>query len=143
MPEVDTAGLRALAEAARMWYPSDDHDGMDEVPWMDTEWWTASGLDERHARFIAAADPPTILALLDAAADAERKLAAVAEIAGDLWRASPCGCGHRADLHSNGTFDPPVCQGGLGLCSCGWSFYRIVETRLTAVLAPAEEESRG
>lgn len=57
--------LRALAEDAWMWFPAEDHDGMDEVPWMDAEWWSFVGLDGRHARFTEAANPTAVLALLD------------------------------------------------------------------------------
>jgi hypothetical protein len=65
-----------------------------------------------------------------AAADRERVEAVVA----DLWRVSPCGCGHRADLHTMGAMDAAVCTGGLGLCGCNWSFVRIAQARLRAAL---------
>lgn len=46
-----------LAEGARMWFPAEGHDGMEEVPWMDAEWWRSAGLDARHAAFFARHDP--------------------------------------------------------------------------------------
>lgn len=52
----------------------------------------------------------------------------------DCWRISPCGCGHRADLHT----DPqgnvmPSCAGGL-VCSCDWSHSRCVRVSIEAIL---------
>ena len=69
--DLDVTGLRALAEAAR------------------GPWWTAdavhqiSPLDEADAAFIAAANPTTVLALLDAlATERERREAAEGEVEG-------------------------------------------------------------
>ena len=61
----------------------------------------------------------------------------ITALADDLWRVTPCGCGHRADLHTMGHFNSPgVCTGGLGLCGCDWTFSRIAQERVRALLEP-------
>lgn len=63
--------MRERAAGSRMWYPSDHHDGMDEVPWMDREWWSSVGLSGIAADHAASWHPAVALAVanwLEAAA---------------------------------------------------------------------------
>lgn len=55
-----------IAESARIWYPSDTHEGMDEAEWMDAEWWQSAGLDRRHAAFAHKQSPARALAECEA-----------------------------------------------------------------------------
>lgn len=74
---------------------------------------------------------------------AEVREAVKREIADQLWRKTPCGCNHRADLHSMGgdPGSPSVCTGGLGLCGCTWSFVQIADARIRAALDAAGANS--
>lgn len=67
---------------------------------------------------------------------AQERINAAMTLVDDLWRVSPCGCGHRADLHTMGNSEA-VCTGGLALCDCRWSFVRIVQERLCRALTGA------
>lgn len=57
--------MRERAEGSRMWYPSEHHDGMDEAPWMDREWWSSVGLSDLAADHIASWHPTVALAVAD------------------------------------------------------------------------------
>lgn len=89
--------------------------------------------------FRAATPEEQAEALLPLIREREARLVARMEaLADSVWRATPCGCGHRADLHTMGAFDMAVCTGGLGLCGCDWSFPRIVAQRIKAALADTD-----
>ena len=57
--------MRELAEGSRSWWPSADHDGMDEAPWMDREWWSSVGLSVDAADHAASWHPAVALAVAD------------------------------------------------------------------------------
>ena len=88
----------------------------------------------------AVADLPSVAAVPALVAEVRRLREGIEALADDLWRVSPCGCGHRADLHAMGHYgDPGVCTGGLGLCGCDWTFTRIAQERLRALLQQGGE----
>lgn len=102
------------------------------------ELWDASG---KLKHIVAAVERIVAARVASAAAERDEQIRALAN---DVWRATPCGCGHRADLHTNPVYpdEVAICRGHV-LCGCGWSFTRIVQHRLRALVDAAPAGGEG